>query len=197
MEVVSKPTLKIKRRDAKFQTIYSRGLITRNIVLPITAVGKNIKETIEENIKASFEGKCIVEGYIKPDSSKIITYSSGLITNGSLVSFEVVFECEICFPVEGMLISCVAKNITKAGIRAESANDIPSPVVIFVAKDHHFNSIQFSEVKEGDKINIRVIGQRFELNDKYISIIGELVKEKEPFVPKPKVASKPKIVIED
>jgi DNA-directed RNA polymerase subunit E'/Rpb7 len=197
MEVVSKPTLKIKRRDAKIQSIYSRGLITRNIILPITAVGKNIKETIEENIKANFEGKCVVEGYIKPNSSKIITYSSGLITNGCLVSFEVVFECEICFPVEGMLVSCIAKNITKAGIRAESANDIPSPVVVFVAKDHHFNIAHFSEVKEGDKINVRVIGQRFELNDKYISIIGELVKEKEAFVPKQKTASKPKIVIEN
>ena len=197
MEFVSKPTLKIKRRDAKFQSIYSRGLITRNIILPITAVGKNIKETLENNIKVSFEGKCVVEGYIKQASSKIITYSSGLITNGSLVSFEVVFECEICFPVEGMLVSCIAKNITKAGIRAECANDNPSPVVIFVAKDHHFNSVQFSEVKEGDKINIRVIGQRFELNDKYISIIGELVKEKEQFIPKQKIASKPKIVIEN
>ena len=197
MELVSKPTQKNKRRDGRQQTIYSRGLITRNIVLPITAIGKNIKETIEQNIKASFEGKCVVEGYIKENSSKIITYSSGLITNGYLISFEVVFECEICFPVEGMLINCIAKNITKAGIRAESYNDSPSPIVVFVAKDHHFNSTHFADVKEGDKIIVRVIGQRFEINDKYISIIGELVKEKEPFVKKQNIQSKPKIVIEN
>jgi DNA-directed RNA polymerase subunit E'/Rpb7 len=198
MEVVSKqPQQKIKRRDARLQTIYSRCLITRNIVLPITAIGKNIRETIEENVKASFEGKCVVEGYIKQNSSKIVTYSSGLITKGNLISFEVVFECDICFPVEGMLISCVAKNITKAGIRAESATEVPSPIVVFVTKDHHYNLAYFSEVQEGDKINVRVIGQRFELNDKYISIIGELVKEKEPFVLKSKQASKPRIVIED
>jgi hypothetical protein len=65
MEYVSKTTQKNKRRDGKQQSIYSRALITRNIVLPITAIGKNIKETIEQNIKASFEGKCVVEGYIK------------------------------------------------------------------------------------------------------------------------------------
>jgi len=198
METVSKPPQqKIKRRDARLQTIYSRCLITRNIVLPITAIGKNIRETIEENIKAIFEGKCIVEGYIKQNSSKIVTFSSGLITKGNLISFEVVFECDICFPVEGMLISCVAKNITKAGIRAESATEVPSPIVIFVTKDHHYNLSYFSEIQEGDKINVRVIGQRFELNDKYISIIGELVKEKEPFVLKPKQSTKPRIVIED
>ena len=198
MEVVSKPAQqKIKRRDARLQSIYSRCLITRSIVLPITAVGKNIRETIEENIKASFEGKCIVEGYIKNNSSKIVTHSSGLIIKGNLISFEVVFECDICFPVEGMLVSCIAKNITKAGIKAESATDVPSPIVVFVTKDHHYNSAYFSEVQEGDKINVRVIGQRFELNDKYISIIGELVKEKEAFVSKPKQPSKPRIVIEE
>ena len=69
--------------------------------------------------------------------------------------------------------------------------------MVFVAKDHHFNSAHFADVKEGDKIIVRVIGQRFELNDKYISIIGELVKEKEPFVKKQIIQSKPKIVIEN
>jgi DNA-directed RNA polymerase subunit E'/Rpb7 len=164
-----------QKREIKSFTIYSRNLLTRSILLPITAVGKNIRETIERNIAVQFEGKCVVEGFIKPGSSKIITYSSGLIVRGNQISFEVVFECDVCFPVEGMLISCLAKNITKAGIRAESAFDTPSPIVVFIARDHHYNDDSFSKVKEGDKIDIRVIGQRFELNDKYISIIGELL----------------------
>ena len=185
---------KIKRKETKLISIYSRCLITRNIVLPITNIGKNIKEVIEENIKSNFEGKCLVEGFIKPNSAKIITYSTGIIYRGSSVSFEVIFECEVCFPVEGMLVSCVVKNITKAGIRAESATEVPSPVVVFIAKDHHYNVSHFNDVKEGDKINVRVIGQRFELNDKFVSIIGELVKEKE-FIPTEN--KKPRIVIED
>jgi len=165
-----------QKREIKSYTIYSRNLLTRNIILPITAIGKNIRETIERNITAQFEGKCVVEGFIKPNSSKIITYSSGLIVRGNHVSFEVVFECDICFPVEGMLITCVAKNITKAGIRAESAFDTPSPIVVFIARDHHYEDVHFSDIQEGDKIDIKVIGQRFELNDKYISIIAELTK---------------------
>jgi DNA-directed RNA polymerase subunit E'/Rpb7 len=199
METLAKHSQqKNKRKDYRVQSIYSRCLITRNIVLPITSIGKNIKETIEENIKFKFEGKCVVEGYIKPNSSNIITYSSGLIIRGNSISFEVVFECEVCFPVEGMIISCTAKNITKAGIRAESATDVPSPVVVFIAKDHHYTNNYFSEIKEGDNINVRVIGQRFELNDKYISIIGELIKPKvnKEYIPKTKEISKPRIVIE-
>jgi DNA-directed RNA polymerase subunit E'/Rpb7 len=181
-----------KRRDTKLETIYSRGLITRKIVLPINSIGKNIKQVIEQNIQATFEGKCVAEGYIKPESSKIISYSSGTINRGNYVSFEIVFECDICFPVEGMLIQCVAKNITKAGIRAESASEFPSPVIVFIAKDHHYNVANFADIKEGDKITVRVIGQRFELNDKYVSIIGELIKENLPKQP-----SKPRLVIED
>jgi len=199
METAAVVKQKIKRKETRITSIYSRCLITRNIVLPITAIGKNIKEVIEENIKSNFEGKCLVEGFIKPNSAKIITYSSGIIYRGSAVSFEVIFECEVCFPVEGMLVSCVAKNITKAGIRAESATDVPTPVVVFIAKDHHYNVAHFNDVKEGDKINVRVIGQRFELNDKYVSIIGELVKpsvEKEFGFPT-EGKKMPRIVIED
>lgn len=181
---------KMKRRDASIKPIYSRALITRKIMLPINAIGSNIKEIIEKNISSTFEGKCLIEGYVKPNSSKIITYSSGKIERGIHVLFEVVFECEVCYPVEGTKILCVAKNITKAGIRAESADSTPSPVVVFIARDHHYNHSYFSSVQEGDKFEVRVIGQRFELNDKYVSVIGEMI------VPKiDKGQPKPKIVI--
>ena len=183
---------KYKKTEFKISSIYFRSLITRNIILPITSIGKNLKETIENSISFNFEGKCIVEGFVKPNSSKIITYSSGIIEKGNLISFDVVFECDICFPVEGTLISCIARENTKAGIKAESSHEKPSPVIVFIAKDHHYSNSYFSEIKEGDKINVRVIGQRFELNDKFVSVLGELVK--------PKVYneySKPKLVIEE
>ena len=206
MEVLMKqPQQKIyKKKDSKISSIYSRCLITRSIVLPITVIGKNIKETIELNVSSNFEGKCLVEGFIKPNSSKIITYSSGIIFRGSSIKFEVVFECEVCFPVEGMLISCSVKNITKAGIRGESSSDVPTPVIVFIAKDHHYNNNQFSEIQIGDIINVRVIGQRFELNDKYVSIIGELVKpkldidyKKKTYDNTSKGFAKPKLVIDE
>jgi DNA-directed RNA polymerase subunit E'/Rpb7 len=168
-----------KKRDTSLESIYSRCLINRKVMLPITAIGRNLAETIEQNVRTTFEGKCIIEGFVKVNSIKIVTYSSGTIERGNIIAFEVVFECEVCFPVEGMIINCVAKNITKAGIRAESADESPSPIIVFLVKDHHYNVPYFMEVEEGQQINVRIIGQKFELNDKYISIIGELVKDKE------------------
>jgi DNA-directed RNA polymerase subunit E'/Rpb7 len=197
MESIQKqPTQqKSKKRDLnnKIRDIYSRCLITRNISLPINFVNKNIREIIENEISYQFEGKCINEGFVKPGSSKIITYSSGIIERGTNILFEVLFECLVCFPVEGTLISCIAKNITKAGIRAESSDESPSPIVVFIARDHNVTNSYFSSIQEGDKFNARIIGQRFELNDKYISIIAEIVKPKTvDFEEK-----KPKLIIEE
>ena len=185
--------LKMRKKETKIRDIYSRCLITRNISLPIVLMNKNIQETIEYCISDQFEGKCINEGFVKPGSTKIISYSSGIIERGIHILFEVLFECLVCFPVEGALLSCVAKNITKAGIRAESSEDSPSPVVIFIARDHNYANTYFTSIQEGDTFVCRVIGQRFELNDKYISIIAELVK---PKIGEQELMKKPKLIIE-
>ena len=73
-----------------------------------------------------------------------------------------------------MSIECIVKNITKAGIRAELEGFENSPLVIFVARDHHYSVKDFSSINEDDRIHIKVVGQRFELNDKYVSVIAEL-----------------------
>ena len=187
-----------KKRKDKLLSVYSRGLLTRKIILPIHYIGDNLNEVIENKIKDDYEGKCIVEGFVKKDSTKIIKYQSGLIERGNNIVFTVVFECDICFPVEGMLISCQVKNISKAGIRAELLNETPSPIVVFIARDHHLNSQQFNELQLGDIIKISVIAQRFELNDKFISIIAKLVRDKDSdFKPKTvkKTAKKPKLIL--
>ena len=162
-----------QRQQQRQQGLYTQILITRTIPVNINNIGNKIKETLEKAISTQIEGKCIVEGYIKPNTTEIITFSSGLI-KGEHVIFEVVFKCDVCSPVEGMNIKCIAKHINKAGIRAE-VNESPSPLVIFIARDHNYKSPLFSQVKENDELKIRVIGQRFELNDKYISIIAELL----------------------
>ena len=185
---------RLKKREFVNEGIYSKSLITRNIIISIIHIGKNLHSIIETNIKANYEGKCSVEGFIKQDSCKLITYSSGLI-QATNVKFEVVFECMVACPVEGMRIHCVAKNITKAGIRAESIDESPSPIVIFITRDHQYMSEYFSTIKEKDKIEVRVIGQRFELNDKYISIIASLIEPKEPREPRDKV--KQRLIVED
>jgi DNA-directed RNA polymerase subunit E'/Rpb7 len=166
---------KKETKELVLSDIYSKCLLNRNILLPITSVGENIKETIQLKISNDYEGMCIQEGFIKRDSTQIVSYSSGIV-KGNNIHFSVVFKCDCFFPVEGMLIECIAKNITKAGIQAESFSETPSPFVAFVARDYSYSSKLFANIQEKDKFIVKVIGQRFELNDKYISIIGEIYK---------------------
>ena len=94
------------RKEVK--SVYSRCLNTIKVSLPIQSVGNNLTQNLENYIKFMVEGKCIVEGFVKRDSVRIITNSSGLLL-GDKVRFEVVYECLVCFPVSGMLLNCIAK----------------------------------------------------------------------------------------
>ena len=159
-------------------SLYIKNISTKRLSVPIKCVGSNIKGTLENILRSNIEGKCSIEGYVKQRSCNVITYSCGLVT-GNLAIFTVVYECLVCNPSQGMRISCAVKNITNAGILAQVDDSEYSPVNIFIARDHHYNIPYFSELKEGDEIMIRVIGQRFELNDTFVSVLGELELERQ------------------
>jgi DNA-directed RNA polymerase subunit E'/Rpb7 len=166
---------------SKIYGVYIRSLLTQKIVISINEVGKNIKQNLEKKISSKIEGKCIKEGFIKPKSVNVISYSSGLV-NLSYIEFEVVFECMICHPVEGMLIECDVKTVTKAGIHAVvNTDDNVVPVTVFIARDHNYNDAYFGTIKENMKLTIRVIGVRFELNDPYICVIGQLTQPRDDY----------------
>ena len=154
-------------------SLFDRAMMERQVAIHITNVGKNLTQNLEKILKQQYEGKCTVEGFIKDNSISVRSYSAGK-TVGDNICFTVIFECQVCHPVEDMVIQCVTRNVTKAGIRAESVIS-PSPVVVFVTRDHNYDSEYFSTISEGDNINIKVIGQRFELYDNHISIVAQLV----------------------
>lgn len=185
-----------KKKEPKGEPIYSRSMMTRMVALHMKYIGKNTKSVLEHKIREDIEGRCIVEGFVKIGSVKVISYSSGEV-KGSIIQFQVMFECQVCFPVEGMVIQCISKNITKAGIRAEIQGEEVSPIVCFVSRDHHVNSAQFAAVNENDLIMVKIIGQRFELNDKYVSVLGELIVEREKQATNTRVRKKIEIIDDD
>ena len=172
----------LKNDDEIFQT----ALLTKRVTLGMILVDKFIQTTLTDILKRELEGKCCVEGYIKSNSINIITYSSGNL-KGSNIVFDVVFQCLVCYPVEGMLLRVKAVSINTAGIKAESVyyatNElsiasggiVPTPYVLFISRNHHQDNDTFNFIQPNDTFIARVIVQRFELNDKYISIIGEIV----------------------
>ena len=169
----------LRKRQAakppKIYGVYIQSLLTMKLSLSITEVGKNIKQNLERKISKQVEDKCIAEGFIRPNSVKVLSYSSGTVNNEK-IEFQTIFECMVCHPVEGMLIECKAKTITKAGIHAEVIDENGTvPITAFIARDHHFTEKHFANIKENANIVVRVIGVRFELNDPYICVIGKLM----------------------
>tara|TARA_X000000950_G_scaffold285923_1_gene393237 strand:+ start:1102 stop:1656 length:555 start_codon:yes stop_codon:yes gene_type:complete len=166
--------------DKKVFGVYIPSVLNSKVIMSINEIGRNIKQNLEKMIQFNTEGKCIPDGFIRPNSVKILSYSSGNVCNEN-VEFQVVYECMICHPVEGMIIdNCVVRTITKAGIHAEVVDDNGAvPITIFIARDHHFSDSKFSKIKVDDKIKVTVIGSRFELNDKYISVIANIMYDKE------------------
>ena len=158
----------------KVYGLYMKSILDRKICLAITEIGKNVKVNLENKIHSMIAGKCVDEGFIKPQSIKIVNYSSGNV-NSNNVEFNIVFECMVCLPTEGMDIECVCKTVTKAGIHAQVIDDDDNmPITMFIARDHHHLDNRFSDVKVGDKLVTQVIGIRYELNDDFICTIGKL-----------------------
>lgn len=152
--------------------IWVNSIIEREVVLPFSSVGNNLKELLTLKLRKDIEGKCTVDGYIKNNSINIISYSSGVL-EGDLIRFSVSIECDICNPVQGMSMCIKAINITKAGIRGIYPKGI-SPVEVLLPRDWHYNSKDFSNIKEEDILIVKVIGQRYELGDDKIQVMGEI-----------------------
>jgi DNA-directed RNA polymerase subunit E'/Rpb7 len=158
--------------------LYAHNLLSRRIFLDINELGKNVFQLIQTKLKSEYEGKCSIEGFIKRNSIRLISTSAGHIVEND-ICYNITFECLVCCPVEGMNINnCIIQNITKAGIRATTNETNENPLTIFIARDHHYDKKYFSSLSINDNINIKVIGQRFELNDNTISIIANLVDAK-------------------
>lgn len=177
-------------RDAKKKgrraDLYMENVLTRNVNLPFTKIGKNVKELLHKRLVDTLEGKCVIEGYIKDNSVRVINYSAGQLVS-STVQFVVLFKCLVCNPTENQKLTVRALNITKAGIRAEAVSSGPSPLDIFIARDHNYKNKTFATIKEGDEFIVNVIGQRYEINDPVISVLAEL--------PKPRIRKKARLVL--
>jgi DNA-directed RNA polymerase subunit E'/Rpb7 len=178
--------MEILRKNPQVRNnIYLNSVLTHKVHMPICNIGSNIESILKQMIAYKIEGRCITEGYVKKNSIRIVTYSSGKV-NGDLIEFHVTFECMICYPIEGMIVNCRVKMISKAGIHAEVIDD-EVPLVIFIARDHNMVDTKYKETKEkfdnlkkNDYLNIqaRIIGIRFELNDHNICAIGHIIQDR-------------------
>ena len=154
--------------------VYLSSMLTQKVQLHITEVGNRVKENLEIKLRQKIGNKCIEEGYVSPNRIEILQYSAGEVVS-ERIAFHVAFTCWISHPVEGMILECTVKTVTKAGIHAQVIDqDGNIPITVFVARDHNHLDPTFTGIKIEDLIKVEVIGIRYELNDPYICVIANL-----------------------
>jgi hypothetical protein len=168
----------MEKKDNKSneQNLYSRNVLELKVILLSQEIGENkTNKNLKQKVVNQIEGKCIQEGFVKPNSVQLLKYSAGLVKT-QYIEFSVVIECKTCNPTEGLLLyDCVCTSVTKGGIHAniyDNQNNIP--VTVYIHRDHFAENRVFQSIQKDDIFDIKVIGARFELNDPCVEIIGEI-----------------------
>jgi DNA-directed RNA polymerase subunit E'/Rpb7 len=138
-----------------------------------------------KKLQKKLEGKCTRYGYIRPGSIEIIRRSIGMFIkqnfNGYL-RYDIVCKADVCNPAIGTVLEAIVRNKNALGIHAESylqfnEENVPVLDVIVPKKSAGIISeIDLDSIDVGSKINIEVLGKRYQLNDKKISIIARAIK---------------------
>ena len=156
--------------------LYARNMLEMKVILLPQEIGENkTMKNLKQKIVNVIEGKCIQEGYVKPNSVNILRYSAGLVKT-QFIEFAVVFECKTCNPTEGLFLhDCVCTSVTKGGIHANIYDNHRNiPVTVYIHRDQFAENRTFQSINKEDVFDIKVIGARFELNDPCVEIIGEI-----------------------
>lgn len=161
-------------------SLFVKRRINRRLSIPFYKLNKsvNITQLLRTELAKNVEGRCSVEGYISPNSVTIRSHSCGTLAAAN-INFDITADCLICFPDEHTVITCVAKTITQAGIRA-GARDLQhghvSPIEVFLSRDMNSNMRElFSRIEENDILTVEIIGRRFVLHDTHVTIIAMLL----------------------
>jgi hypothetical protein len=164
--------VKVKEVVLPTDHLYISSLIYEKIEVPFNRIGNNMNNYFKKYSERMIEGKCRKEGFIRPQSTNVVSSSTGLLRS-DMVIYDVIYSVDVCFPYENMEVMCKIKNITKIGIRG-IINEMNNPIVLFISREHNTNK-HFEDYEEGQMIKVKVLGNRFELNDEYISVIGEII----------------------
>ena len=142
------------------------------------------QERLLNKIREEYEGICSRFGYIKPNSIEIIKRSCACLQkayfNGS-IRFDVLCRGEVCNPVQGSIVEAVVKNKNQLGILAESYVELDDQqlpildIIVPIKSAGILSDINLDQLQIGETIHIEVMGKKYQMKDRKISIIGRAV----------------------
>jgi DNA-directed RNA polymerase subunit E'/Rpb7 len=151
--------------------LFERRQLTKKIHIKSRFLQKNIQTSLLSQLKLTYEGKCLTEGYIQNESITILNYSLGRVNyiKGG-VDYDVTFQADICMPHTGQRFKAPVTLKSKVGIHAKTP-----PIEVLIPRDLHIGNEDFENIKIEDEIEFEVIGSQYKQGDENIVVVGRLV----------------------
>jgi ribA/ribD-fused uncharacterized protein len=132
---------------------------------------ESIDKLLEEKIKTQYEGKCSRNGYVVPNSVKLLSRSAGLIEKGRFtgdILFYAEAESTVLQPPDGYILEGEVIRKNKMGMYVNYKDAIR----VIVPRDLHIGDEEFDEVQVGEIVKVEIKKSRYQVNDTSILSVG-------------------------
>ena len=141
---------------------------------------KNFDKLLEKLLKEEYENMCCNEGFVLPNSLKIIERDNirfPLESTRLTYIVDCKFQITVCCPYKDAIMHCEVISKNKIGLLCKIFSNEISPLVILVPNDLSTDETMIEKIKNidiQDKVFVKVLGKKFEQFDKTITVIGQL-----------------------
>ena len=165
------------------EALFVRSVLSDRVKLRPSEVHREVMAVVDRKLRQQYEGVCSRHGLIRPGSIEIMSVSPGLVLDYSLngdVEYTVTYSADICNPVPGLVVKATVMNTNRFGILATASVDDVAFMNIIVPKEISEGTSAADEdvanIKSGDVIHVEIIGRKFDVGDKHVSVVGKLVR---------------------
>lgn len=150
--------------------LFERRNLTRLVRIPSSQLQKNVRPALLAQLRSTYEGVCIPEGYCQAGSIVIIEHSLGrtdIVNSG--VEYHVAFQADICMPHPGQIWRGPVSLRSKIGVHIEVG-----PAQVLLPRDLHMGDPTFEELQSGQEVEFEVLGAKFQQGESNIAVLAKL-----------------------
>jgi len=143
----------------------------------------SIDDLLERKFASKIENRCSRNGFVLPNSIKILSRSLGYLEKGRFtgnIIFHIQAESDVLNPPDGTILEGDVMRKNKMGMYV-NYNDA---IRVILPRDLHIGNEAFEEVAVGDRVRVEIKKSRFQVNDAYILSVG-IFKERLGSGPRP------------
>jgi len=171
---------------AKWEEIFVKSVLYEKVKLPASELHSGYLQKLLDILKGKLEAVCTRHGLIKKHSIEILQVYTGQVevqTFRGATNFHIKFRADVCNPAVGSILACKVQNINSFGILCtcsfmDPIDNVECTVIDVIIPKQSIaikSEIDLARVSIGQELHIEVMGKKFQLHDKKISVIGKVI----------------------